>query len=219
MKSKIQISIILVLIISFITFLVINEKKDVNNSSYKKTVEENLNIDNLTLSSTDSILILFDNKIEEQKIERNRKSHDIDSLSQSLHDKKLILISKDMKIEEKIVELNKLLRELDDKKKLAEEQSKIAQEQSEIAKKMKKKAKEERGKAAVDGERYREIVHQLEAENNIITKEVEKLKEECLRLNKLLGNNYNINEIDSIINLPDSIKVVSKKLNKRKKKK
>ena len=122
MKSKIQISIILVLIISFITLLVINEKKDVNNSSYKKTFEEKLNIDNLTLSSTDSILILFDNKIEEQKIERNRKVHDIDSLSQSLHDKELTLISKDMTIEEKIVELNKLLKELDDKKKLAEEQ-------------------------------------------------------------------------------------------------
>ena len=84
---------------------------------------------------------------------------------------------------------------------------------------MKNRAKEERDKSAVNVEQYRKIVHQLEVENNIITKEVEKFKEECLKLNKLLGNNYNINEIDSIINLPDSIKAVSKKFNKRKKKK
>jgi thymidylate synthase len=208
MKNNIQISIILIAIVSFTAFLVINEKNNINHTcsdELVETVEGNIVLN-------DSIITLFDNKQQQQREERSKKSNDIDSLSQSLYNERLTIKSKDMTIEEKVVELERTLKRLDDKKILAEEQSRIAQE-------MKNTAEEERRKATASGELYKKTVHQLEMENSIITKEVDKLKEECLRLNKLLGNDYDINKIDSIINLPDSIKVNLNSKNKIKRRK
>lgn len=178
-----------------------NEKIDMGHTHSTEYSEEH-----------DSIIILFDNKLEQQRIDRKKKVRDIDSLAQSLYDERLVLKSKDMTIEEQVVELKKTLRELNDKNKLAEEQSKIAQE-------MKNRAELHRIEALTAKEESVRMVSQLKEENAKIEREVNELKKECMRLNMLLGNDYNVNEIDSIVGLPDSLKLEPKKTKNKKRNK
>jgi hypothetical protein len=207
MKNNIQISIILIAIVSFTIFLVINEKRDRNHTCNKGVVEE---IEQ-KINSNDSIIILVDNKLKQQKIDRNKKIHDIDSLSETLSDKKKVIEHKNITIEEKVNKLNKVLIEAENKKRLAERNAAIADS-------MKITAEKNRISAEIAKEKSLEQINKLQEENNKIRKEVNKLKEECIRLNGLLGNDYNTNKIDSIVSLPDSIKVNLNSKNKKKRK-
>ncbi len=207
MKNKIQISIILIVFISFITFLIINEKRDRNYTSNKKIIEE---IEG-NINSNDSIIILVDNKLKQQKIDRNKKIHDIDSLSESLYDKKKVIEHKNMTIEERVAELNRALTKIESEKKLAKKHAALADSMRIIA---------EHNRMKVETEREESLkqINKLQEEKNKAKEEVDKLKEECIRLNNLLGNNYNTSKIDSIVNLPDSIKVNLNSKEKRKRK-
>lgn len=208
MKNKIQISIILISLISFITFLVINEKRDRNHTCNKKIIEE---IEE-NINSNDSIIILVDNKLKQQKIDRNKKIHDIDSLSESLYDKKKVIEHKNITIEERVAELNRALVKIESEKKLAKKNAALADSMRIIA-------EHNRVKTEIARKESLKQINKLQEEKNKAKEEVDKLKEECIRLNNLLGNNYNTSKIDSIVNLPDSIKINLNSKEKRKRKK
>lgn len=86
MSKKTQIISIILIMLFFITFLVINEKTD-----RIKFIEEHAVKELETKKDyNDSLLILIDEKLKKQKIEKEKRIHDIDSLYEAITENELL---------------------------------------------------------------------------------------------------------------------------------
>jgi len=86
MSKKTQIISIILIMLFFITFLVINEKTD-----RIKFIEEHV-VKELEIKKdyNDSLLTLVDKKLKKQKKEKEKRIHDIDSLYQAIAENELL---------------------------------------------------------------------------------------------------------------------------------
>lgn len=86
MSKKTQIISIILIMLFFITFLVINEKTD-----RIKFIEEHAVKELETKKDyNDSLLILIDKKLKKQKTEKEKRIHDIDSLYEAIAENELL---------------------------------------------------------------------------------------------------------------------------------
>ena len=86
MSKKTQIISIILIMLFFITFLVINEKTD-----RIKFIEEHAVKELETKKDyNDSLLILIDEKLKKQKTEKEKRIHDIDSLYEAIAENELL---------------------------------------------------------------------------------------------------------------------------------
>jgi len=86
MSKKTQIISIILIMLFFITFLVINEKTD-----RIKFIEEHA-VKELEIKKdyNDSLLVLIDEKLKKQKTEKEKRIHDIDSLYEVIAESELL---------------------------------------------------------------------------------------------------------------------------------
>jgi len=86
MSKKTQIISLILIMLFFITFLVINEKTD-----RIKFIEEHP-VKELEIKKdyNDSLLILIDEKLKKQKTEKEKRIHDIDSLYEAIAENELL---------------------------------------------------------------------------------------------------------------------------------
>jgi len=169
------------------------------------TVAEKPVIDTtMTKIKSDSLFKIADQLVDEIYIE------------QTTYDNKIH--SQELTIEDKAARLNSALIEVNESHiKLEQEIAKAA-----LAKEMAIRAKTE-FEAEIDNlhEAQKSLTatnKSIEIERQLLITERNKLKAECQRLNSLLGNDYNTIELDSIIELPDSLKIDKKTRNKKKRK-
>lgn len=193
----------ILIMLSLVFYIVIHRAHDKHDTKIEAAQEEIKN-ENIEL---DSLFQLADDAINEELEQRSIDHDKIFNLDEDIR-------SKDLTIEQKITELNKLLIEV-------KEARDDANEQSRVAKQMKEMADSERSEAIKAKETSEKLIYELKEEKSAVINERNKLKKECLRLNNLLGNNYGIEIIDSLVNRPDSLindPVIDKKRRNKKRK-
>jgi hypothetical protein len=145
----------------------------------------------------DSLFLIADKLVDDMYVQQT-------SMDDKIHEQGLTIADKKIRLNSALTEVDKSRTELEK-----------AINDAEIAKNMSLKSKIEFEAKIISLKRHEdELAFEIEAiknERRSLIIERDNLKLECQRLNSLLGNDYNISEIDSIIILPDSLKITNKK--------
>jgi hypothetical protein len=191
----------LLIILSLVFYIVIHKSHD-NHIKQIKDTQSEIKTESIEL---DSLFQLADDAINKELEQRHIDHDKIFNLDEDVK-------SKNLTIEQKIVELNKLLIEVEEARADAEQMKDIADL--------------ERLNATRAKEISEKLIYELKEEKSAVINERNKLKRECLKLNNLLGNDYNIappptEGADSLVNVPDTIidNPISEKKRRNKKRK